>query len=129
MPSFTVRVGLLLVIFGIASYVMTHGVSVTAFIPSVVGALLAVCGLIATRSEGARKHAMHAAAVIALLGLIGTVPGLMRLPALLSGAELPNRPAIIARSGMALLLLVYLWFSIKSFGDARRARSRATLTP
>lgn len=129
MPSFTVRVGLLLVVLGIASYVVTQGVSLTALIPAVFGVLLDLCGVVATRSEPARRHAMHAAALIALLGVLGTVSSLGSLPALLAGAHVPRRPAVIARAGMTLLLLVYLGFSIKSFIDARRARGSVQVRP
>jgi hypothetical protein len=121
MASFTVRVGLLLIVFGIASYVTTGGVSVTALIPSVFGALLAALGLVAVRQERARRHALHAAAVVAFLGLIGTASALGQLPGLADGS-VARRPAVVARSGMALLLLVYLGFSVKSFVDARLRR-------
>jgi hypothetical protein len=117
-----VRVGILLVIFGIASYVTTGGVSLTAFIPSVIGALLAVCGLIASRNPRLRPHAMHIAALLALVGVLGTASALLQLPALVSNASVPRRPAVVARIGMALILLVYLGFSVKSFVDARVRR-------
>ncbi len=123
MPSFTVRVGILLVIFGITSFVTTGGVSVTAFIPSVIGALLAVCGLVALRSERLRRHAMHLAALLALGGVLGTISALVQLPALVVNASVPRRPAVVARIGMALILLVYLGFSVKSFVDARVRRA------
>lgn len=122
MPSFTVRVGILLVVFGVASYAMSQGVSVTALIPSFVGALLAVCGIVALRSPAARPHAMHAAALIAVVGVLGTISALFQLPALLAGGEVPRRPAVIARASMAMILLVYLAFSVKSFADARLRR-------
>ena len=119
MPSFTVRVGVLLVIFGVASYVLTGGVSVTALIPSVLGALLAICGLVAIRQERLRPHAMHIAALLALVGLAGTASALLQLPSLLAGSGSLRRPAVVARIGMALILLVYLTFSVKSFVNAR----------
>jgi hypothetical protein len=122
MPSFTVRVGVLLVIFGAASYVMTGGVSVTALIPSVVGALLAICGLVGSRRERLRPHAMHIAALLALFGVAGTASALLQLPALLAGSGLPRRPAVVSRIGMAVILLVYLGFSVKSFVEARIRR-------
>ena len=122
MPSFTVRVGVLLVIFGVTSYVTTGGVSLTAFIPSVIGALLAICGLVAVRKERLRPHAMHLAALLALVGVLGTASALLQLPALIAGASVPRRPAVVARIGMALILLVYLGFSVKSFVDARVRR-------
>ena len=122
MPSFTVRVGILLVIFGVTSYVTTGGVSLTALIPSVIGALLAICGLVATRQPGLRPHAMHVAALLALVGVLGTASALLQLPALITDASVPRRPAVVARIGMALILLVYLGFSVKSFIDARVKR-------
>ena len=109
-------------VFGVASYLMTGGASITAFIPSVVGALLAVCGVVALRNEAARKHAMHAAALVALVGLAGTATALLRIPALIDGAGVANRPALIARASMAVILLVYLVVSVKSFVDARIRR-------
>ena len=121
-PSFTVRVGILLVIFGVTSYVTTGGVSLTALIPSVIGALLAICGLVAVRNERLRPHAMHVAALLALVGVIGTASALLRIPALIAGEAMPHRPAVVARIGMALILIVYLWFSVKSFVDARVRR-------
>src|SRR5918993_977617 len=118
MPSFTVRVGILLVVFGIASYVTTGGVSVTALIPSVIGALLTVCGLVAARNQRLRPHAMHVAALLALVGVMGTASALLSLPGLIVGEGMPRRPAVVARIGMALILIVYLGFSVKSFVDA-----------
>ena len=122
MPSFTIRVGILLVIFGVTSYVTTGGVSLTALIPSVIGALLAICGLVATRQPRLRPHAMHVAALLALVGVLGTASALFQLPALITDASVPRRPAVVARIGMALILLVYLGFSVKSFIDARVKR-------
>ena len=121
MPSFTVRIGLLLVVLGTASYIVTGGTSLTAFIPSVVGAVLAVCGLIALRNPTARPHAMHAAALVALLGTLATAAALLQVPALLSGTA-PRRPALVARIAMATILLVYLGFSVRSFVEARVRR-------
>ena len=122
MPSFTLRIGILLVVFGLASYVTTGGVSVTALIPSVIGAALAVCGLVALRNVRLRPHAMHLAALLALIGVFGTISALLQLPALLANASVPRRPAVVARLAMAVILLVYLGFSVKSFVDARVRR-------
>lgn len=122
MPSFTVRTGILLVVFGITSYLTTGGTSLTAFIPSVIGAALTVCGLVALRLARFRRPAMHVAAMLALIGVLGTVSALFQVPALLSDAAVPRRPAIVARIGMALILLVYLGFSVKAFTAARLTR-------
>jgi hypothetical protein len=65
---------------------------------------------------------MHVAALLALVGVLGTASALLQLPALVSNASMPRRPAVVARIGMALILLVYLGFSVKSFVDARVRR-------
>jgi hypothetical protein len=122
MPSFTVRVGLLLVIFGAVSYVTSGGVSLTAFIPSIIGAVLVLCGAVAVRSPGLRPHAMHVAALIALVGVMGTASALLQVPAMLAGEGVGRRPAVVARASMAVILLVYLGFSIRSFAQARLMR-------
>jgi hypothetical protein len=122
MPSFTVRVGVILVVFGGASYVTSGGASWTALIPAIFGALLALCGVVAMRRPSARPHAMHAAALLAFVGLGATMAALPQLPAIVSGAPVPRRPAVIARASMALILLVYLAVSVKSFVDARLRR-------
>jgi hypothetical protein len=54
--------------------------------------------------------------------VLGTASALLQLPALLSNTGVPRRPAVVARIGMALILLVYLGFSVKSFVDARVRR-------
>jgi hypothetical protein len=75
------------------------------------------------RDERRRAHAMHAAAVVALLGVLGTAPGLMSLPALLGGSPVARPLAVAAQSLTALLLLVFLALCVRSFVDARRRRS------
>lgn len=53
---------------GVSAYLVTGMSSWTALIPSIVGVLLLVCGLVG-RQGAARKHAMPTAAAVALLGL------------------------------------------------------------
>jgi hypothetical protein len=121
MASFTIRIGAILTAAGIAGYVMTGGVSLTALIPAAVGLVLIVLGLVGQRQPDLRKHAMHVAVVVAAIGLAGSVSGLVALPAALaSGGGV--RPAMVMRAAMALLLLVYIAIAVKSFVDARRAR-------
>lgn len=115
MASFTVRVGVILVILGVVSYVMTGATSLTALIPSVVGAALAVCGVLASRSRAPRPIALGLAILIAGIGLVGTASALGQVGSLLAGAGSPARPALVARASMALILLVYLVFAVRAF--------------
>ena len=67
--------------------------------------------------QALRKHAMHAAVALGLLGFLGT---LRVIPALGRG-EL-NRPAVLAQLVMMVLMAVYVALGVKSFKAARRAR-------
>ncbi len=117
MPSTTRLFGLILIVLGIASYVLTDRTSVTALIPALFGAVLVVCALVA-RSESARKHAMHAAVAV---GLIGALAALGRgVPAALSGGA--SRPAVMSQLVMGVLLLIYVGLGVQSFIAARKAR-------
>jgi hypothetical protein len=113
--SFTVRVGVILVILGVVSYVMTGAASVTALIPSGVGVALASCGLVASRSRAPRPVALRVALAIAGLGLMATITALGRLASVLSSADGSPRPALVARASMALILLVYVGFAARAF--------------
>jgi hypothetical protein len=107
---------------GIVSYVTTAGVSVTALIPAIFGVVLALLGWLAL-NEHYRKHAMHAAVALGLLGFLGTVRGLMALPALLSGAEVQRPAAVVSQAVMAILMAVFVGLGVRSFVEARCARS------
>ena len=117
MPSTTRVTGLLLIVIGVASYTLTGRTSITALIPAFIGAVLVICALIA-RKESARKHAMHAAVAVALLGAIGS---LMRgVPAALAGDA--SRPAVMVQLATGVLLLIYVALGVQSFIAARKAR-------
>ena len=70
MSSTIIVFGMLLTLLGLAGYFLTGASSPTALIPAIFGVLLLVLGFLA-RSEATRKHAMHAAATVALVGCGG----------------------------------------------------------
>ena len=113
--------GGLLIALGVAGYFMTGQQSITALIPAFFGFAIEVSGAVAMK-EHLRKHAMHAAAGFGLLGLLGSGPGLFKLPALLSGEEFERPAAVISQSVMAVLCGVFLALCVRSFIEARRAR-------
>ena len=120
MPSITIALGVILIIVGAAGYFLTGGVSLTALIPAAFGLVLAVSGLIA-RDPRMRKHAMHAAVLVALLGFLGSVRGLLQIGSVFDGTA--ARPAaVIAQTVMALLTLGYIVLAVRSFLNARRTR-------
>ena len=118
MPALTRTVGFLLILLGVSGYVATSGVSVTALIPAIFGAIFLILAMVA-RNANARKHAMHAAVALALLGVLGTAP---RIFGAINAGNV-GRPATLAQIAMAVVLLAYVAFGVKSFIDARRARS------
>jgi hypothetical protein len=121
-PSTTLALGAALIILGLAGYFLTGTASLTALIPAGFGLVLAVAGLIA-RDERKRKHAMHAAVVVALLGFLGSVRGLLQIGAVFAGTA--ARPAaVIAQTIMAVLTLGYIVMAVRSFMQARRQRAR-----
>ena len=118
MPGTTRLFGVILIVLGVASYVLTDRTSVTALIPAIFGAVLLICALIARASEGARKHAMHAAVAV---GLIGALAALARgVPAAMNGDI--SRPAVMSQLVMGVLLLIYVAMGVQSFIAARKAR-------
>lgn len=127
MSRTTIGFGLLLIVIGVAGFLMTlpSGAHVTALIPAVFGLLIAGCGLLA-RNESKRKHAMHGAAFLALLGLGGCAMGVPKLIKWLSAGVTPERPvAVIDQTLTAVVLLVFLILCIKSFIAARADRASA----
>jgi hypothetical protein len=109
--------GALLIVLGMASYYLTGRTSMTAMIPAFFGTALVILALIAL-NEPARKHAMHAAVAI---GLIGALAALGRgVPAALAGDA--TRPAVLSQLAMGVLLLIYVFLGVQSFIAARKAR-------
>ena len=117
MPSTTRLVGFVLIILGLASYVLTGMTSMTALIPAFFGVVFLLLAM-AARGESLRRHMMHAAAAVALLGLLGTLARLV--PALAAGELM--RPAVLSQLAMSLVLAVYVVLGVQSFIHARRAR-------
>jgi hypothetical protein len=121
MPQVTVVFGVLLCIVGVGFYAGTGASSLTALIPAFLGLPLVGAGLLARR-EAWRRHAMHAAALVGALGLLGSVRGAAQLPSLLGGGEVARPAAVLAQSVTAALCLAFVAACVRSFVDARRRR-------
>jgi hypothetical protein len=121
MPTITTLVGTLLALLGIGGYAGSGRASKTALIPAGFGTALIALGL-AGRAEGARRHAMHGAAAVGLLGLLDSARGLPAALRLARGEELPRPAATAAQAAMFALCAGYVALSVRSFVAARRAR-------
>jgi hypothetical protein len=123
MANVTIGFGLALAALGLGGYFATGRASLTALIPLAFGLLLLVCGALA-RQESLRKHAMHAAAVVGLLGFLGPLRVLPQMLRLLGGQDVPHRAAVLDQLAMMVVCGVFLVLCIRSFVMARRARAR-----
>ena len=105
--------GFVLILWSTVSYFISESKSFTAFIPAGFGLLIAIAGLIAVK-EAARKHAMHVAALVGLLGLAGGFGMGVR--------KVISEPGLAAYSQLFLgvVCLIFLVVCIRSFIAARR---------
>lgn len=121
-PKLSINIGILLTLLGILSYIVTDFASFTALIPSFFGIMFALLGFLGNRSEKMRKHAMHAALLLALLGLGGSFSGLIAIIGALFGTMPERMSAAVSQAIMAVLCIFFLIAGIKSFIDARKSR-------
>ena len=70
-PRIAIYEGAILVLWGIAAYIISDQSSVTAMIPSFMGAPLMILGLLSEKIPDMRHHLMHASMVMALLMVLG----------------------------------------------------------
>jgi len=118
MPNTAIWIGRLLVLLGIIGYgygMYNGNASLTAMIPAAFGILLMLLGHLSLAKENWRKHLMHVAVVVALLGFILPVGRLVS-----KFSELTMSAAVISQIVMAVLCLVLVVLAVKSFTAARR---------
>jgi hypothetical protein len=121
----TIVFGVALGALGSYGYVTSDTKSLTALIPSAFGAVLFICGVLA-RNDHWRKHVMHAAVLVGLIGfLIPAIRVAMKLPE--SSEPLYNNKALLMQTIMAAICLVFVLLCINSFVQARLARRKVGL--
>jgi hypothetical protein len=109
--------GIALILIGAIGYFSTGTYSWTAWIPAFIGAPLLIFGLIGLK-ENLRKHAMHGAVLVALLGALGSLGKL--IPGLLKGTGSPA--AQMSQGLTAVLCAIFVFLCVRSFIAARKAR-------
>jgi hypothetical protein len=125
MPKLTQIFAIILIVLGVAGYVLSGAASVTALIPAVFGLPVLAFGILAARPGSRRALWMHLAVVIMFLGVLGTARALPSALALLSGGEVARPGAVVAQVVMALICLAYVALSVRSFVQARRGAASA----
>ena len=120
----TIICGVVLIALGGVGYGPTQ--ASTALIPAYFGLGLAVCGALALK-DNLRKHAMHAAAMIGLVGCLG---GLVMAILALTKGTIEERPLAFAMQiAMAVVCGVFVGLCVKSFIDVRRRRQQNAAAP
>jgi hypothetical protein len=124
----TLITSFLLIVVGVVAYANgTPGddgkVSPTALIPAFFGGLIGICGVLALYPK-LKKHAMHLAAMVGLLGAVGGFMPLVRQYNK-TGTFDPTKPSAVAGELMILICLVFVGLCVKSFIVARKARQAA----
>jgi hypothetical protein len=117
MPGTAIWFGRLLILLGVIGYgygLMSGSASVTAMIPAAFGVVLMLLGHVASARENLRKHLMHVAVVVALLGFIATAGRLA-----MKVSEFKVTAASLSQLAMALICLAFVILAVKSFAEAR----------
>lgn len=122
MPQKAMTAGGILVLLALAGYLASGAESLTALIPAAIGVILGGLGF-GARKEPWRKHLMHAAAGVALLGLLGTASGVFKAVSVLFGATLERPLAVASQTATAVVCAWFLVAAIRSFIAARKAKS------
>ncbi len=119
MPSVAINFGRLLIMLGVIGYAYGYFVttpSPTALIPAGFGAVLMVLGYVAQAKESLRKHLMH---VAVLIGLVGFIIPVFRIVSKISEFSLTFASVMLIL--MAVICLSFVILCVKSFVNARKA--------
>jgi hypothetical protein len=119
----TIGFAVLLIILGIAGFVATGSIHYTALIPTWAGIVFLLLGVMAMK-DNLRKHAMHFAAMLAVIGFAATAKGIVGVGRYLSGGDVARPAAAVTQAIMALLCLGFVALCVRSFVATRRARSQ-----
>ena len=115
-PRIAIYQGSILVLWGIASYIISDQSSPTAMIPSFMGAPLLLLGILSERMPDMRHHLMHAAMIIALFMALAPI-------GMFAAMGIPSSQLALASN----LVLIFIGISfmvcgIMSFRAARLSR-------
>jgi hypothetical protein len=135
MPLVTIVAGLALAVLGVGTFVGTGSSHYTALIPAGLGAVYVLLGLLGSGAS-LRKHVMHGAAALSLLGLVaGVIMAAPRVPQLVQtgryfrvvdGVQSDGTISTYALLTMTVICAIHLGLCVNSFIQARRkAREEA----
>lgn len=126
MPPLAIGFGALLSIAGVLFYFLSEPHAPTALIPLGFGVPLMILGVIGRTGDAARKHTMHVAAALSLIGTVGGFVMALKPPA--EGKE-KSPLAVTEQAILGALCAIFLALCVKSFIDARRNRANPPSPP
>ncbi|NGM67856.1 hypothetical protein G6M89_02320 [Natronolimnobius sp. AArcel1] len=106
-PGLGIVLGAVLVVIGIAAYVLSDFASVTALIPAIFGVVIAALGLVGRQTDR-EQIAGYAIGVLALLGVLGSARGVPDVIALVTGGSVDSSVAAVAQGSMIVIGVVLL---------------------
>lgn len=126
MAKLAIVFGVLLVVLGVAGFVMTGNVHPTALIPAWFGLALVICGGMANTPDARRRMLwMHIAVTIGLVGFV--FPGVMAIREGMAAHGVPamhtEAVAFKHQVAMSILCLIFTAVCVRSFIAARRGRA------
>lgn len=134
MGPIAILFGIVLILLGVVGYFASGGASITALIPAFFGLPLVVLGFLAAK-EHLRKHVMHVAVLVGLVGFIGAaIMALPKVPELITTGKVMRVKgevqsdatlAVIMTLLMGVVCAVFVVLCVRSFIEARRSRARA----
>jgi fucose 4-O-acetylase-like acetyltransferase len=123
MAKLTIGFGVLLILLGILGFVSTGSAHPTALIPTWIGLLFGIFGVMAnTENSKKRMLWMHISVTVALLVFLFMIPAAIDCIRLAHGAYFPYPAAVEEKAALGLFSLIYVLFCVRSFIAARRSR-------
>tara|TARA_B100000131_G_scaffold111145_1_gene108231 strand:+ start:1907 stop:2305 length:399 start_codon:yes stop_codon:yes gene_type:complete len=118
-PKITEIVGIIMILWGVLTYILTEMSSPTSLIPSMVGTPIFLMGFLTKKMPEKKKLFMH---ISSALGLIATLGGLMAFNGIMDGDW-----SMSTISQLFLLIVggTYTTICVKSFIHARKNREAA----
>ncbi|MCH8476127.1 MAG: hypothetical protein LAT55_12975 [Opitutales bacterium] len=121
MVPYTFAYAVILILLGVLLFGTSDDKSMTALIPTFFGIAALVAGILAVAKPDLRKHAMHIAAVVALIGSAPLIMGLVRV--------LKNDLATGGMILMGIISIAFLALCVRSFINARKAAKEQPQPP
>ena len=118
MPQTAISFGRYLIVLGIIGYGAAFyggNPSPTALIPAAFGVILLILGYTARAKENLRKHLMHAAVLVGVIGFVVPLINLIR-----KIGSLTLSLGTVAQIAMVIVCGAFVLISVKSFLDARK---------